>query len=146
MRCINQKWENIMSNFKQALRDLEEYFEHDSMLVHTNNWQGTEIKDNSQAQMCEVLHESFRAYMGHRDLAKYAEQIQPNLPWADNHFLERVGGQPLNPGVEWANWPWCNSNNIFIKPVSKHSLFTVRFSQRLPRCINLFSSTMRCLC
>ncbi len=98
-----------MSNFNKVLKDLEEYFEHDSMLVHTDSWQGTKIKGNSQAQMCEVLHESLRVEMGHRELDIYREQIKPNLPWADNHFLERVGGQPLNPGVEWANWPWGNS-------------------------------------
>lgn len=98
-----------MVGFKKVLECLEEYFQYDSMLVHTDNWQGTSIKGNSQAQMCEVLHESLRANMGHRDLAKYADSIKPNLPWADNHFLERVCGQPLNPGVEWANWPWGKS-------------------------------------
>lgn len=96
-------------NFKRALKDIYDAIEFDSHLVHTDNWQGTSIKANSQAKMCELLHESMRVDMGHRDLAKYAEEIKPNLPWADNHFLERVCGEPLNPGIEWANWPWSDS-------------------------------------
>ena len=31
--------------------------------------------------------------------------IEPDLPWAENHFLERVNGLPLNPGEQWQNWP-----------------------------------------
>lgn len=32
--------------------------------------------------------------------------IEPNLPWAEDHFQERVGGLPLNPGEQFKNWPW----------------------------------------
>lgn len=32
--------------------------------------------------------------------------IKPDLPWAENHFQERVGGKAINPGVEHANWPY----------------------------------------
>lgn len=28
-----------------------------------------------------------------------------NWEWAENHFKERIGGQPLNPGEQWQNWP-----------------------------------------
>jgi hypothetical protein len=43
----------------------------------------------------------------------WREDIQPNLPWADEHFDERVGGQPLNPGKSWLSWPWSNSADQF---------------------------------
>lgn len=97
-----------MITFKKALNELDWLMREESSLVHTENWQATKIADNSQAKMCELLHETIKVDMGHRDLAKYAEQIKPNLPWADDHFMERVGGEPLNPGVEWANWPWAS--------------------------------------
>lgn len=32
--------------------------------------------------------------------------IRPDLPWAEAHFAERVSGEPMNPGVEHANWPY----------------------------------------
>lgn len=34
------------------------------------------------------------------------EAVQPNLPWAEDHFQERVGGLPTNPGSQYMNWPW----------------------------------------
>lgn len=47
------------------------------------------------------------------DLELWRQDIQPNLPWADDHFEERVCGAPINPGVEWANWPWGTSADKF---------------------------------
>jgi len=37
--------------------------------------------------------------------------IQPNLPWAEEHFLERVGGVPLNPPPSAANWPFAQQGH-----------------------------------
>jgi hypothetical protein len=36
--------------------------------------------------------------------------VEPNLPWAEDHFLERIGGEPLNPGEQYKNWPWYRGN------------------------------------
>ncbi len=36
----------------------------------------------------------------------WQEKVQPNLPWAEDHFMERVGGEPLNPGEQYKNWPY----------------------------------------
>src|SRR5947208_10029696 len=38
------------------------------------------------------------------------EQIQPNLPWAEKHFEERMCGVPLNPGETYKEWPWYRGN------------------------------------
>lgn len=32
--------------------------------------------------------------------------VQPDLPWAEDHFAERVGGEPINPGNAHAYWPY----------------------------------------
>lgn len=96
----------MYKNFNKALGDLDYLMEYESNLVHTDNWQGTDISQNSQAQMCELLHESLKVELSHSDLSKYANDIKPNLPWADDHFLERVCGEPLNPGKTWEHWPW----------------------------------------
>ena len=37
--------------------------------------------------------------------------IEPNLPWAEEHFLERVGGVPLNPPPSAANWPFAQAGH-----------------------------------
>jgi thymidylate synthase len=82
--------------------------------VHTDQWQSIDISKNPQAEMAEILDVSFKV----KDLSVFdnvilADEIKPNLPWADDHFLERVGGKPLNPGVQWANWPWASSADHF---------------------------------
>src|SRR6478609_8511164 len=37
--------------------------------------------------------------------------VSPNLPWAEDHFLERVGGKPLNPPPSHTDWPFNRQGN-----------------------------------
>lgn len=37
--------------------------------------------------------------------------IQPNQPWADEHFEERVSGRPLNPPPSHERWPFNRAGN-----------------------------------
>lgn len=39
------------------------------------------------------------------------EQCRPNLPWAEDHFQERVSGQPLNPAPSHKDWPWAHAQH-----------------------------------
>lgn len=57
----------------------------------------------------ELLHVNFR-YRMPPTMKSLAAEVEPNLPWAENHFKERVGGEPLNPGREYRNWPWFRGN------------------------------------
>jgi hypothetical protein len=38
-------------------------------------------------------------------------KVKPNLPWAEDHFKERVSGQPLNPPPSEAWWPFAVEGN-----------------------------------
>jgi thymidylate synthase len=58
--------------------------------------------------MVELLHQSIEFGVKTTNKARIAKMIEPNLPWCDDHFQERICGAPINPGVEWANWPWGN--------------------------------------
>ncbi len=78
--------------------------------IHTEKWQGLDIKDKAEAEMYELMYLNWSANMD-EDLISLGAQIKPNLPWADDHFLERVSGEPLNPGEQWKNWPWAHSAN-----------------------------------
>lgn len=85
--------------------------------VHTASWQGVDISQRPEARMKEQLFVSMRADLeGQDDHHYYADMIKPNLPWAEDHFLERISGQPLNPGEQWAKWPWGNSADKFRYP------------------------------
>jgi len=77
--------------------------------VHPQKWQGFDVSSRPEAEMVELTDVSFKVPLRTRDLRVFQGDLSPNLPWADDHFEERVGGQPTNPGVTWTQWPWSNS-------------------------------------
>lgn len=101
-------------NFENAIADIHYAFKHDSKKVHTEKWQGMDISKKPEAATHELLNYNFCVDLdGQEDLQFFRDDIKPNLPWADDHFLERVCGEPINPGEQWAKWPWGNSANSF---------------------------------
>jgi thymidylate synthase len=100
---------NTYDEFSVAIFDTRQMFLEKSQTIHTDTWQGIGIKNKPEMAMHEVLHYSLDVALDWENLDEYRNQIRPNLPWADDHFLERVSGEPLNPGVEWANWPYNKS-------------------------------------
>ena len=98
-----------MRDLKYMLKDLTDAMEVDSQKVVPTRWQGVDVSQRPEATMMELLHVNAEAALLGEDLDYYREQIRPNLPWADDHFMERVCGHPINPGIEWKNWPWGNS-------------------------------------
>lgn len=103
----------IHTNFSRAIDECGQALRDYSTLVHTEKWQGMAISTKPEMATYEVLNHSFKAMIQTESLESLAADIKPNLPWADDHFLERVGGQPLNPGVQWANWPYNRSADRF---------------------------------
>lgn len=51
----------------------------------------------------------------------WASLSRPNLPWAEDHFQERISGIPSNPGLEYKNWPWYKQGVEEHKPEGKFS-------------------------
>lgn len=75
--------------------------------VHTERWQAIDIKNRPEAEMRELLNVSFIVPLQSiHSLDVWRRDIKPNIPWADDHFEERVCGYPINPGTEWKKWPW----------------------------------------
>lgn len=84
-----------------------------STIVHPDRWQSIDVSKLPEAATHEILNHTLTSMVWTEDLIELARDIQPNLPWADDHFQERVGGKPLNPGLEWAHWPWANKADTF---------------------------------
>jgi hypothetical protein len=78
--------------------------------IHTEKWQGKEIKHDPRYIMIETLNLSFSCQMD-PDIKEIGNQIQPNFSWANEHFEERVGGLPLNPPPSHVRWPYAQKNN-----------------------------------
>lgn len=102
--------------------------------VKTERWQGVDVSKNPAAASYELRNACFEVNLsGIEDLQFWRDAVKPNLPWADDHFLERVGGEPLNPGVQWANWPWAGSAAKFKTERFNHSYmerFWPKFARR----------------
>lgn len=111
----------IYTSFNEAITQASHHLQYRSKVVHSERWQGAEIANKPEMAMHEVTHCSFAVdlnglFKGHKlpQVETLAKDIQPNLPWADDHFLERVSGAPMNPGKEWANWPYGKSAATFL--------------------------------
>lgn len=51
----------------------------------------------------------------------WVQMVIPNLPWAEDHFQERVSGNPLNPPPSEAYWPFAQQGNSAHKKDEKFS-------------------------
>lgn len=117
---MNKMTHNQYIFFTDAFKVLREQFLKEAYLVHTATWQGVDISKRPEAQMMELLNVTFAvANAGDRDPMVLAQATGCNMPWAENHFQERVCGQPINPGVEWANWPWAHKAGEFLNEDGK---------------------------
>jgi len=101
--------------FNRILADTWNLFLDYSHRVHTEQWQGVSTQGRNDLETYELMNYNFTHRLkGVEDLAYWKGDIEPNLPWADDHFKERVCGAPLNPGIQWRNWPWGNSASNFL--------------------------------
>jgi hypothetical protein len=78
-------------------------------------------------QMVEMFNTSLTVPMSHLTLDHLREDIHPNLPWADDHFAERVCGEPLNPGETWKTWPYALKADGFR---DEHGQFNHNYMER----------------
>lgn len=81
-------------------------------IVEVGEWQAIR-DDRPQMKTIEVQDISFDWQLPQSDAPKIALQVevQPNLPWAEDHFLERVSGAPLNPPPSHSWWPFAQRDN-----------------------------------
>lgn len=101
-------------NFFALRKVLRHQFLTNARKVKTERWQGQDISKRPEMVSYELLNYSMSVPLaGREDLDFYRFALEPNLPWADDHFAERVSGEPLNPGETWKTWPWAQSADKF---------------------------------
>jgi hypothetical protein len=102
----------FFSDFYAAIRHAREHLMHYGSEVDTGHWQGVSTNGKPDLVTIEVVgwDATVNVMRSETDivsqLTQMQEEIRPNLPWADDHFEERVGGQPTNPGEAYKGWPW----------------------------------------
>jgi len=103
----------IFPSFAKAIQYTRDLLRDSSYEVRGTKWQSTDVSTKPEMRMREYLNLSFQVNVGHEDVPTLADDIKPNMPWAEDHFRERVCGDPMNPGEQWKNWPWALSADKF---------------------------------
>lgn len=88
----------------------------------TVKWQSLD----TSAKMLEVCDIFVRMQM-EEDVAKLASDILADLPWAEDHFQERIGGVASNPGEQYKNWPYWKVDERFMKEQQFSHTYQERF-------------------
>lgn len=87
-------------------------------------WQSRDVSHIKSAATIETQNVMFTVQNLPTTLMDLQGDLKPNIPWADEHFRERVSGQPLNPPPSWVRWPWANK--------AAESLVEEKFSHSYP--------------
>lgn len=91
---------------KQAFSSLYSFGD----ILENANWQGVKAKEN----FLEIDNVCFRANMP--SIKEHLQLLtKPDLPWAEDHFQERISGIPSNPGEQYKNWPYYRENEDDIR-------------------------------
>lgn len=111
----------IFPGFKAAIDAARHTMSTVSSEVKGTHWQSVDVSKHPEMVTREVMGFSFKVQVRSESLMLLARDVEPNLPWANDHFDERVSGQPLNPGVQWQRWPWGHSADGFRDYTGKFS-------------------------
>jgi hypothetical protein len=97
--------------------------------VDPGTWQGVKTDPSTVTLELLNLQLEFPIPLSADELS---EKIEPNQPWAEDHFMERVGRKPTNPGEEYKNWPWWRGQDEVTMSADSHDgkHFTHTYQER----------------
>ena len=109
---------DFKTQYRQTLYELW----HRGVKVPMNTWQSQAVNDRpGMSYSRELQNVTFKLSELPEGVKALQELIEPNLPWAEDHFLERVSGEPLNPPPSEAWWPFRVRGNAEHKDDEKFS-------------------------
>jgi hypothetical protein len=101
---------NVFEWIDDAILDSLNHLFDDGEEVDPGHWQGVSTEGHPDLVTREIINLHWSAMMP-STMEEAQALIMPNLPWAEDHFHERVSGVPTNPGKEYKNWPWWNEQD-----------------------------------
>lgn len=108
----------IYFSWESLLPKLSKYLYDKGTTSTSQTWQGTKGRT-----MLELLNICFTIQR-----PNLLPLLKPNLPWANEHFKERVSGIPYNPPPSHKLWPFqSNDNSEFIKEEKFSHTYPERF-------------------
>lgn len=127
------------SDFDQMYNRLVVVLARGGEKVPTSYWQSQAVsKKPGMTWTREIRHQSLRLPFT-ESVDELQALVKPNLPWAEDHFLERVSGEPLNPPPSEAWWPFAQRGNAEHK---EGEIFSHTYPERFwPRLAGLTDPT-----
>jgi len=96
--------------FDNQVRSLLKDFQSVAEPVDVGQWQSLDVRGDRARVTWELREASLVIQMA--DTIEGAQsEYSPNLPWAEDHFLERVSGIPHNPPPSQAWWPFAQQGH-----------------------------------
>lgn len=93
-------WEH---SFQQARNQIADALR-SAKRIQRGTWQTIDVS-GSDLHITRELINCTIIYKIPASIRMIENEVKPDLPWADEHFSERVGGEPLNPPPSHVNWP-----------------------------------------
>lgn len=96
--------------------------------INRRTWQAMDVSQSPLHVTRELINVIIQHQLpaGQDRVQLLRDDFEPDLPWADEHFAERVSGQPLNPPPSHVRWPYHGSNT------GRHLDDGVQFSHTYP--------------
>lgn len=92
--------------------------------VQRNTWQSTTAPSPAH-ELSNVVLEVIVPDSKHL----WQATCEPDLPWSETHFQERVSGEPLNPPPSFIDWPW-HSKEEATRFINKGGRFDHTYPER----------------
>lgn len=123
-----------MNNFQAQFQTLLRGIWYDGQEVEVGEWQSQDVRDKPEMISRELRHVTFKLQVG--DTVELLQKdVNPNLPWAEDHFQERVSGYAYNPPPSEAWWPYAVQGNAAHK---EGEIFSHTYPERMwPKYANI---------
>lgn len=95
--------------------------------VDVGTWQSQDISEKPE-MVTHELHDVHWSINMPLTYDKLVADVKPNLPWAEDHFKERVSGKPLNPPPSEQWWPYAQQGNAEHK---EGTIFSHTYPERM---------------
>lgn len=96
-----------MNNLKNEITKTLETFSRLCRIEKADDWQGKPT--NAQTKQMLVQRNVVLSMSIPDNEKTLVDLSKPDLPWAEDHFQERVSGIPSNPGETYKYWPYHNN-------------------------------------
>jgi hypothetical protein len=110
--------------FEGAVSHMGRDLMHESSLVDTGHWQSVE---NTPMSVSKELTNAVLSLPIPSDKDELVMKVVPNMPWAEDHFQERVSRVPYNPPPSYEWWPFNKRGEQFQRDKKFSHTYPERF-------------------